>query len=147
MLKRDYIMRLMQQFFETLEKLLEERKRKPESEIRMRINGLYEAYFHRPQKFFQESSGEDIVKYLLQEFYMLPDGAEEADIRQAQNDLLYRMEMLADLLYHDIEISADEQSVVKGMCENTLYILEHIDARSSTFSFERRKRIDELNSK
>ena len=46
MLQRDYIMRLLQQFFEALEKLVEERDKKDGPELQLQLQSIYRAYFN-----------------------------------------------------------------------------------------------------
>ena len=48
MLQRDYIMRLLQQFFEALEKLVEERDKKDGPELQLQLQSIYRAYFNHP---------------------------------------------------------------------------------------------------
>ena len=52
MLERDYIMRLIRQFFEALEKLKEEKAEKQSSTLQLEIHSMYRAYFHQPESFF-----------------------------------------------------------------------------------------------
>ena len=52
MLERDYIMRLIRQFFEALEKLKEEKAEKQSSTLQLEIHSMYRAYFHQPEIFF-----------------------------------------------------------------------------------------------
>ena len=52
MLERDYIMRLIRQFFEALEKFKEEKAEKQSSTLQLEIHSMYRAYFHQPESFF-----------------------------------------------------------------------------------------------
>ena len=55
MLERDYIMRLIRQFFEALEKLKEEKAEKQSSTLQLEIHSMYRAYFHQPESFFSRN--------------------------------------------------------------------------------------------
>lgn len=46
MLQRDYIMRLVRQFIEALEKLVEEKKKEDGPEFQLKIQSIYRAYFN-----------------------------------------------------------------------------------------------------
>lgn len=52
MLERDYIMRLIRQFFEALEKLKEEKAEKQSSTLQLEIHSMYRAYFTSLKVFF-----------------------------------------------------------------------------------------------
>ena len=52
MLQRDYIMRLLQQFFEALEKFVEERDKKDGPELEFQLHRIYRAYFNHPSTFY-----------------------------------------------------------------------------------------------
>ena len=54
MLERDYIMRLIRQFFEALEKLKEKRDTNDGTSIQVETNNMYTSYFHQPEAFFYE---------------------------------------------------------------------------------------------
>ncbi len=45
-------MRLLQQFFEALEKLVEERDKKDGPELQLQLQSIYRAYFNHPSTFY-----------------------------------------------------------------------------------------------
>lgn len=90
MLERDYIMRLIRQFFEALEKLKEEKETKPVATLRVEVYSMYRAYFRQPESFFYEQDAEYILHYLQTEF--------------PEQEFLHRIEMLSDLLSYDASI-------------------------------------------
>ena len=61
MLQRDYIMRLLQQFFEALEKLVEERDKKDGPELQLQLQSIYRAYFNHPSTFYYDQDAEYIL--------------------------------------------------------------------------------------
>lgn len=126
MLERDYIKRLIRQFFDALEKLIEKKEYLPQENIQLEFEGMYRTYFLESKEFFCTQDKEYLLMYLCQTF--------------ERHELLDRVEILAELLYQDalIQSSDDEQ---KNLLEKSLYLLEYLDQHSDTFSFERKSKI------
>ena len=87
MLQRDYIMRLVRQFIEALEKLVEEKKKEDGPEFQLKIQSIYRAYFNHSHHFYYEQDAEYILTDLSQDY----EGQE----------FLTRIDMLSELLYQD----------------------------------------------
>ena len=121
MLERDYIMRLIRQFFEALEKLIESRNKKEPATIQAEFGQMYAAYFGKPDTFFYERSADEIL-YFLRETYK-------------PKEFLPRLEMLADLIYYHGTIKTEETER-KMFFRKSLALLEYLDTHSDTFSFE-----------
>ena len=68
MLQRDYIMRLLQQFFEALEKLVEERDKKDGPELQLQLQSIYRAYFNHPSTFYYDQDAEYILNEMGQNY-------------------------------------------------------------------------------
>lgn len=81
-------MRLLQQFFEALEKLVEERDKKDGPELQLQLQSIYRAYFNHPSTFYYDQDAEYILNEMGQNY-----GGEE---------LLTRIDMLSELLYQDV---------------------------------------------
>lgn len=126
MLERDYIKRLIRQFFDALEKLIEKKEYLPQENIQLEFEGMYRTYFLESKEFFCTHDSEYLLMYLCQTF--------------ERYELLDRVEILSELLYQDalIQSSPDQQ---KNMLEKSLYLLEYLDQHSDTFSFERKGKI------
>ena len=118
MLQRDYIMRLVRQFIEALEKLVEEKKKEDGPEFQLKIQSIYRAYFNHSHHFYYEQDAEYILTDLSQDY----EGQE----------FLTRIDMLSELLYQD------------ALLAKALYLKEYLDSHSDTFSFERRNKINEI---
>ena len=129
MLERDYSMRLIRQFFEALEKLKEEKATKPVETLRIDIHSMYRAYFRQPESFFYEQGAEYILSYLQTEF--------------PEKEFLHRIEMLSDLLCYDASIQQSPQER-KILYQKALFLMNYLDSHSDTFSFERRRKIAEI---
>ena len=90
MLEKDYIMRLIRQFFEALEKLIEKRGKEEGTTLQIEVNGMYRSYFHQPQDFFYEAGMDIILAYMQARF--------------SEEECLQRMELLAELLRFDASL-------------------------------------------
>lgn len=124
MLQKDYIMRLMSKFFEALALFLARRRKGDEEQIEI----FYTNYFH-PSEFYINNSKEDVLNSLSE----YPKDEEE-----------YRMEMLAELLYQD----ALERKVLElkiDLLKKSLFLYERLDLISTTYSFERKRKIQEIS--
>lgn len=131
MLQRDYIMRLLQDFVEALEKLVEERDKHDGPELQLQLQSIYRAYFNHPHTFYYNQDAEYILNDLGQNY-----GGEE---------LLTRIEMLSELLYQDALLKEPEEQ--NYLLRKSLYLLIYLDEHSDTFSFERRGKISEIEKK
>ncbi|WP_455669631.1 hypothetical protein [Phocaeicola sp.] len=131
MLQRDYIMRLVREFVEALEKLVEERDKKEESELQLHLQSIYRAYFNHPHTFYYEQDAEYILNDLRQNY----EGEE----------FLTRIDMLSQLIYQDALLKEREEQVY--LLRKSLYLLNYLDSHSDTFSFERRGKISEIEKK
>lgn len=131
MLQRDYIMRLLQDFVEALEKLVEERGKHDGPELQLQLQSIYRAYFNHPHTFYYNQDAEYILNDLGQNY-----GGEE---------LLTRIEMLSELLYQDALLKEPEEQ--NYLLRKSLYLLIYLNEHSDTFSFERRGKISEIEKK
>ena len=68
MLQRDYIMHLVRQFIEALEKLVEEKKKEDGPEFQLKIQSIYRAYFNHSHHFYYEQDAEYILTDLSQDY-------------------------------------------------------------------------------
>lgn len=124
-------MRLLQDFAEALEKLVEERYKKEGPELQLQIQSIYRAYFNHPHTFYYTQDAEYILNDLGQNY-----GGEE---------LLTRIDMLSELIYQDALLKETEEQ--KYLLRKSLYLLKYLDKHSDTFSFERRGKISEIEKK
>lgn len=103
MLERDYIMRLILQFFEALEKLKEEREKgKEEATLQQDTGSMYRCYFQQSERFFYDQDVPFIMHYLGTAF--------------PPQELLQRIEILAELFYFDASLKksdAERNSLLK----------------------------------
>ena len=135
MIERDFIMRMLQQFFEALAKLIHHKSllkgEYPDySEIQERYNKMYDQFFHKQANYFYETDEETILDNLLKEGY-------------SERDMLAKMQMIAELLYQDGLIKKDVLEKC-NLLEKALYLFDYIESKSNTYSWERSQKIEDI---
>lgn len=126
MIRQDYILRLIREFFAALEKALE----KPEIEDRTRtIHQLYEQYLG-DYEFYQNATVEEAL---------------EAISNYPEEQRLYRIEMLAELYYAE----ADNRMppFAETLIERALPLFEYVDQHSKLYSFDRKRKMEEIRQR
>lgn len=131
MLERDYIMRLIRQFFEALEKLKEKRDINDGTSIQVETNNMYTSYFHQPEAFFYEAGSDIIIGYMQARF--------------SEKEYMQRIELLAELLYFDSTIKTSKEQQ-RMLWEKVLDLLTFLDTHSDTFSFDRRRKMEDIKA-
>lgn len=126
MLERDYIMRLIREFMAALARMLEKKEIEGRREA---LRKLYEQYVG-PYDFYHIMPVDDI----MQSFTKYPE-----------NERLHRMEMLAELYY--VEADMLPEPMRGNIISLALSLFGFVDRNSKTFSFDRRKKMDELRGK
>lgn len=124
MLQKDYILRLLSKFFEALHLYLDRKRKGSEDQIET----FYTNYF-QPSQFYIDNTKENVLNSLSE----YPKDEEE-----------YRMEMLAELLCQDA-LERKEESVKVNLLKKSLFLYERLDTLSSTYSFERKRKIQEIH--
>jgi hypothetical protein len=123
MLQKDYIMRLMSKFFEALALYLARKRKSGEGDIET----FYTNYFH-PSKYYIDNTKEGVLNSLSE----YPKDEEE-----------YRMEMLAELLLQDA-LERKDYDIKIDLLKKSLFLYERLDTLSTTYSFERKRKIQEI---
>ena len=126
MLERDYIMRLIREFMAALARMLEKKEIEGRREA---LRKLYEQYVG-PYDLYHIMSVDDI----MQSFTKYPE-----------SERLYRMEMLAELYYAEADMLSEPMR--GNIISLALSLFGFVDRNSKTFSFDRRKKMDELRGK
>lgn len=130
MIEKDYIMKLMQQFFKDLEKLVSNQREKGDIQnIQVQLCDLYKDYFKKDESFFYNESYLTIIEYL-----------ESKDC-----NVIDHMEMLAELLYHDALIKQNSD-LKRNLLVKSLELFKYLNENSKTFSLERNQKIDFIYS-
>lgn len=128
MLQRDYIMKLIQQMIDSLFLLLNKQDI-DENERKSQLNDFYNNYVRGTQNFYINTPVKDIITYIEQEY-----GKEE---------VIYRIEMLTEIMYQDSMLEED-LNTKKSKMEQNLALLNYLEENSNTYSMVRVGKIDEL---
>lgn len=124
MIKQDYIIRLIREFFAALARAVE----KPEIEDRTKaIHELYLQYLG-DYEFYQNATVEDAI---------------EAISKFPEEQRLYRIEMLAELYYAESSVRATP--IGETLLQRALPLFEYVDQHSKLYSFDRQRKMAEIS--
>lgn len=125
MIQRDFIMRLIKQFFEAVEKLIEMKSKKHDRiEVQAYLNEMYDTFLKEPADFYHSANIEDII----------------LSFKNDKKEPI--LEILSELLYQDAILRGNQHDLLVKALKLNEYIHEH----STTFSFNRQSRIDEIKN-
>lgn len=121
-------MKLIQQMIDSLFLLLNKQDI-DENERKSQLNDFYNNYVRGTQNFYINTPVKDIITYIEQEY-----GKEE---------VIYRIEMLTEIMYQDSMLEED-LNTKKSKMEQNLALLNYLEENSNTYSMIRVGKIDEL---
>lgn len=127
MLEQDYILRLLQQFFEDLSLFLSKKKKEeeaPEKQEDYDWASLYDSYVG-DYAFCHTAPGDEILASFG---------------KYSPSERLPRMEMLAELYFREAQFER-ETAVKFSLLEHSLLLWEYINEHSDTYSMERVQRM------
>jgi len=130
MLRKDYIMKLIQQMIDSLFLLLN-KKDMDEDERKEQLSQLYKSYTGEAEIFYLNTPLKDILIFLEKEY--------------GQEEVLYRIEMLSEIMYHDGMLENDPETKKLKLLK-TLSLLNFLEERSNTYSITRIGKIDKIKS-
>jgi nucleoside diphosphate kinase len=131
MIERDYIMRILQEFFNAIAKVVHQKDESGDfDEAEERYDEMYRQFFHSKRKYFLDTEKETIV-------------AELEDACNDERDLTGKLQMLAELLYQDALIRQSIQEQI-DLLEKALYILQYLKANSNTYLWEQSQRMADI---
>ncbi len=140
MLRRDYILKLIQDLFAAISNLLEgegdELRRQRE------IESLY-TEFGADKDFFRSASEPEMVTRVVK---VAAEGSGLSPEEVPQDELLKRLELLATLLYADFKVSELSDGLRRDVAERSLVLFQRVHASSEDFSFDRINKINELQT-
>lgn len=116
MIRRDYIMKLIQQLSESLF-LLSKDETLDEIERQNRLQEYYKDYLGTDIEFLESSAVETIILSLRERY---------------GDELLLRVEMLSDIMYVDAT-SVNEAIENRKLLLQTLHLLSYVDDMSNTY--------------
>ena len=126
MLQQDYIMRLIREFFAALQRALEK------NEIEDRTKAIHELYdqYVGPYEFYQNATIEEVMKDIK---------------RYPEEQRIHRLEMLAELYY--VEAPLRVLPFSDQLYRQAYLLFRYIDSHSGVYSFDRKKKIEEIEKK
>ena len=139
MLQKDYIMRLIQMFFEFLSKLLSRIEKGEFEKAEEEINHAYVDFLKQDAAFFYSISKENLSN----------------DLIRKHNYTREHLEILSELFNAEAELrfAKHQHKISKEFYEKSLILLRFVISESKTFSFDKEAklkkletRIDEINS-
>jgi hypothetical protein len=133
MIERDYIMRMLQMFFDAIAKVLNRNVPGivPDiPELQKSFNEMYHQYFQKSPDHYYGMEKEEILAEIENEGY-------------SDKDMYAKIQMLSELLYQDAIIKNNLHERF-SLLEKSLYLFEYLDIKSRTFSWDRGGRINDI---
>ncbi|WP_101689362.1 hypothetical protein [Dysgonomonas massiliensis] len=128
MIQRDYIIRLIQQLIDSLFMLFD-KKDLSEEELSNQLENMYIDYLDESKIFYRESSMDDVISFLQN--------------RYGDDEYLYRIEMLTEIMYqdgmHDNDKSEKQETLLKA-----LELLVYLDNYSNVYSLVREGKMEAI---
>lgn len=140
MLRRDYILKLIQDLFAAISNLLEGEG--DELRRQRKIEALY-TEFGADKDFFRSASEPEMVTRVVK---VAAEGSGLSPEEVPHDELLKRLELLATLLYADFKVSELSDGLRRDVAERSLVLFLRVDASSEDFSFDRINKINELQT-
>jgi hypothetical protein len=132
MIERDYIMRMLQDFFTMIAKLMRLKVEEPDTTLlQERFYDVYKQFFRKPADYFYALDKEDI-----------PDELTKDNMGDAEHYAM--VQMLAELLYQDGLIKKDVVEKI-ALLEKSFYLFQYIDNNSKTYSWDRLQKMSDIN--
>lgn len=138
MLKRDYLLKLVQDLFAAINDLLT--RDTDEVERQREVESLY-TRFGETANFFRSAETADIVATVAR------SAADAQGVRPDEltaGEMEQRLDLLAALMYADFKKTELSDGLRRDVAARALDLTQMINATSDTFSFERLGRIGEL---
>ena len=131
MVERDYIMRLLQDFFAMIAKLVRLKVEEPDTtKVQERFNEMYRQFFRQQAEHFYCMEKEDILNELERE--ELSETGQNAMIQ-----------MLSELLYQDGLIKKDVTEKCM-LLEKAFYLMQYLAFYSKTYSWDMEQKMSDI---
>jgi len=132
MVERDYLMRMLQDFFSMIAKLVRLKVEEPDkNNIQERFYEVYRQFFRKPADYFYALEKENI-----------PDALTRENMSEAEHFAI--VQMLSELLYQDGLIKNDIVEKI-SLLEKSLYLLKYLESNSKTYSWDREQKMNDIH--
>ncbi len=125
MLQRDYLMKILQDLFDAIAKLILNEEEKL-TEKQRQIVAMYTMLNHDAH--FFRTTDIDTIMLVMSEL----------------DEYMIRLEMLAEIYYADAKFYTGSAEVKSELLSKSLHLYMYVDERSDEFSLRRQERIEEL---
>lgn len=129
MIEQDYILKILQEFFEAIAKVVRRSDGDDEAataEMQARYDAIYEQFFRCPAHHFYEIEKEDLLDDLWAE--------------NSEQKAMAKTRMLSELLYRDALIKKDVSQRC-DLLEKSLLLLEFLQQNSKTYSWDQENKL------
>jgi len=131
MVERDYIMRLLQDFFSMIAKLVRLKVEEPDTaHVQERFYEVYRQFFRQPAEHFYVTDKEDIL-----------DELEKEELSETEQQAM--IQMLSELLYQDGLIKKDLSEKFM-LLEKSLFLMQYLAQYSKTYSWDREQKMSDI---
>ena len=131
MIERDYLMRMLQEFFSMIAKLVRMKVEHPDMTLTQeRFNEMYKQFFRKPAAYFYDLRKEDILNELTNE-----------ELSESEQNAM--IQMLSELLYQDGLIKKDKVEKIL-LLEKALFLLKYLESNSKTYSWDREQKMGDI---
>ncbi len=138
MLRRDYILKLIQDLFAAISNLLE--RDGDEAVRQMEVEALY-ATFGGDKDFFRKAEEDEMISTVAN---VAASAQGVAPDQLSADEMLQRIELLAALMYADFKVSNISDNLRRDVATRSLLLYKRVVDSSDTYSQERFDRVDEL---
>ena len=133
MIERDYLMRMLQDFFTMLAKLLRQKVEEPDKvHIQERFNEMYRQFFRKSADHFYALDKETILDDLTKE-------------ELSETEQMAMVQMLSELLYQDGLIKNDVVEKI-SLLDKSLFMMKYLDRNSKTYSWDREQKMSDIQT-
>ena len=131
MVERDYIMRLLQDFFTMIAKLIRLKVEEPDTtRVQERFNEVYRQFFRNSAKHFYDTDREALLDELARE-----------ELSETEQHAM--IQMLSELLYQDGLIKKDIMEKCM-LLDKSLFLMQYLERHSKTFSWDREQKMSDI---
>jgi hypothetical protein len=128
MIEKDYIMKILNQFFDSLSKFLAKAKQNTIEDFALQLNAFYKDYLKEDRWFFLENKLDDIFS----EFN-----------KASKQEYIAKLEILSELLLIEIGLAHSAEAKF-DILNKELNVLIEIKEQTKSFSIERENKIQSL---
>lgn len=127
MIRQDYLLVIIEQFFQAITKLLHKKEENPDY-LSLEIDKIYTRFLNSNRTFFLSAQMSDIYRVFQQSKY---------ELAQA--------EMLAELFYRELQLFNPSQKNAE-IAAKLIELYDYIDVNSQTYSLDRSNRRKEVEA-